>query len=58
MAATAGLGLWLRSFSFHVLVDLTLATLCYGAMLLLLREWSLKKGRRMALRKIFFSRIP
>ena len=38
-AVTAGLGLWLRGFSLHVLVDLTLATLFYCVLLLLLREW-------------------
>jgi hypothetical protein len=38
-AATAGLGLWLLDRGLHVLLDLTLATLFYGTMLLLLREW-------------------
>jgi hypothetical protein len=36
---TTALGLWLECFSMHVLVDLMLATLFYGAALLLLREW-------------------
>jgi hypothetical protein len=36
---TTALGLWLERFSMHVLVDLMLATLFYGAALLLLREW-------------------
>jgi O-antigen/teichoic acid export membrane protein len=38
-AATAAFGLWLLTFPLHVLVDLTLATLFYCILLLLLREW-------------------
>jgi O-antigen/teichoic acid export membrane protein len=50
-AATAGLGCGLRGFGLHVLVDLTLATLCYGALLLLLREWRPTRQRLRDLAK-------
>jgi O-antigen/teichoic acid export membrane protein len=38
-AASAGLGLWLRDRGLHVLLDLTLASLFYGGLLMLLGEW-------------------
>ena len=47
--ATAGFGLWLRDRGLHVLLDLTLGTLLYGASLLLLREW---RPTRERLRKL------
>lgn len=37
--ATAGLGVWLRNLGLHVLLDLTLASLFYGVLLMLLGEW-------------------
>jgi hypothetical protein len=42
-AATAGLELWLREFSLHVLVDLTLGTLFYCVLLLLLHMWKFNR---------------
>jgi O-antigen/teichoic acid export membrane protein len=49
-AVTAGAGFWLKKMGLPVLVDLTLATLLYGAALLLLREWRPTRGRLRELR--------
>jgi O-antigen/teichoic acid export membrane protein len=38
-SVAACMGFWLRDRGFPVLIDLTLATILYGATLLLLREW-------------------
>jgi hypothetical protein len=38
-ASTALFGLFLKRAEWHVLADLTLATLFYGVALILLREW-------------------
>jgi O-antigen/teichoic acid export membrane protein len=51
-ATTAGAGWWLRDRGLHVLLDLTLATLCYGALLMLLGEWRPTRRRLAALLKM------
>ncbi|MEN9469429.1 MAG: hypothetical protein RL630_1162, partial [Verrucomicrobiota bacterium] len=38
-AATAACGLWLQHFCLHILLKLTLASLFYGGLLMLLGEW-------------------
>lgn len=48
-AATGGAGFWLKDCGFHVLVNLTMATVFYGAMIILLREW---RPKRWHLREI------
>jgi O-antigen/teichoic acid export membrane protein len=39
IAATAACGLWLQHFCLHILLKLTLASLFYGGLLMLLGEW-------------------
>jgi O-antigen/teichoic acid export membrane protein len=50
-SVTACMGFWLRDRGLPVLLDLTLATILYGATLLLLREWRPTRGRISELRK-------
>jgi O-antigen/teichoic acid export membrane protein len=45
MVVTAGAGFWLMDRGLHVLIDLAIATLLYGAILLLLREWQPTRRR-------------
>jgi O-antigen/teichoic acid export membrane protein len=55
-SATAAVALWLRGFSLHVLIELTLATPLYAATLILLGEWKPTKARLLQLREFFLRR--
>ena len=52
-SVTASAGFWLRDRGLPVLIDLTLATLLYGATLLLLREWRPTRARMRELVAVF-----
>jgi O-antigen/teichoic acid export membrane protein len=55
-SATAAFAVWLRGFSLHVLIELTLATPLYAATLILLGEWKPTKARLLQLREFFLRR--
>jgi O-antigen/teichoic acid export membrane protein len=55
-STTAAFAVWLRGFSLHVLIELTLATPLYAATLIILGEWKPTKARLLQLREFFLRR--